>query len=92
MVSMNTMAHLLRYQHMWQSVTASCSQKSKDSCFDQSLQKAARATLDNSDTKLDYHPEETNKDEILFYIPHTDIQQGDMQFEVQIGDTRKKEC
>ena len=65
--------------------------KSKDSCFDQSLQKAARATLDNSDTKLDYHPEETNKDEILFYIPHTDIQQGDMQFEVQIGDTRKKE-
>lgn len=26
MVSMNTMAHLLRYQHMWQSVTASCSQ------------------------------------------------------------------
>ena len=26
MVSMNTMAHLLRFQHMWQSVTASCSQ------------------------------------------------------------------
>ena len=30
--------------------------KSKDSCFDQSLQKAARATLDNSDTKHDYQP------------------------------------
>lgn len=65
--------------------------KSKDSCFDQSLQKAARATLDNSDTKLDYHPEKTNKDEILFYIPYIDIQQGDMQFEVQIGDIYKEE-
>ncbi|MFQ7536695.1 MAG: hypothetical protein ACLRL6_04690 [Clostridium sp.] len=72
-------------------MTASCSQ-TKDSCFDQSLQKAARAILDNSDTKLDYHPEETNKDEILFYIPHTDIQQGDMQFEVQIGIPAKREC
>ena len=65
--------------------------KSKDSCFDQSLQKAARATLDNSDAKLDYHPEKTNKDEILFYIPYIDIQQGDMQFEVQIGDIYKEE-
>ena len=64
--------------------------KSKDSCFDQSLQKAARATLDNSDAKLDYHTEKTNKDEILFYIPYIDIQQGDMQFEVQIGDIYKE--
>lgn len=65
--------------------------KSQNSCFNQSLQKNAEVSLKKSDMKLKYHPKEASTDEILFHIPYEDIQQGEMQFEVQIGDIYKEE-
>lgn len=65
--------------------------KSQNSCFDGTLQKNAKATLKNSDRNIQYQPEEKNRDEIQFEVPYKDVDQGDLCFEIQIGNVRKKE-